>query len=76
MPELNAGIVSSTVRKYFDDIKKIKFIFEIVEVEYDEDEGEWKVICEIQNLYEEDIRTYEVWVNDETGDITDVSQKD
>jgi len=72
MPELNVKDVSLIVREYFDEIKKSKFIFDIISMKLKEDEEIWLVECEITNLFEEEPRQYEVRVDDETGDILDV----
>ena len=74
MPEHSVKSVSLIVRNYFDAIKKTKFIFDVISVKYDEDDNEWTVECEVSNVFEEEPRQYTVIVDDETGDITDVSE--
>ncbi len=58
MGELTVREVSIIVRKYFDDIKRAKFIFDIVSVELD-DAGEWYVKCEVANVFDEEPRVYD-----------------
>jgi len=74
MPKLNVKDVSLIVREYFDEIKKSKFIFDIISVELEEDEEVWSVECEITNVFEEEPRQYEIMVDDETGDILNVCE--
>ena len=74
MPELNAKEASTIVRQYFDDIKKTKFIFDISSVNFDEDEEIWIIECEVANIFDETPRYYHITVDDETGDILDVSE--
>jgi hypothetical protein len=76
MPNLNAKKVSSIVREYFDDIKKSKFIFDIIRVEYDDDDKDWEIACEITNLFDEEPRQYVIHIDDDTGDIIDVSEEE
>ncbi len=64
--------VSLIVREYFDSIKKIKFLFDVGNVEFKREEGVWTVECEIVNLFDEEPIFYEITVQDETGDILDV----
>ena len=73
MSELTVREVLIIVWKYFDDIKRAKFIFDIVSVELD-DNGEWHVKCEVANVFDEEPHVYEVYVDDETGEITDVAE--
>ena len=73
MPELTVKGVSLIVRDYFDDIKRTKFIFDITKVEMETDD-EWLVYCEVANVFDEEPRSYVVRVEDETGEITDVSK--
>jgi len=65
--------VSLIVRDYFDEIKRTKFIFDIIKVEMETVE-EWLVYCEVGNVFDEQPRSYLVRVEDETGEITDVSE--
>lgn len=76
MPDRTVKEVSAIVRQYFDDIKKSKFIFDIVRVEFDENEEEWEVECEISNVFEEEPRHYLIHVDDDTGEILDVSEEE
>jgi hypothetical protein len=76
MPNLTVKEVSKTVREYFDEIKKSKFIFDIVSVKLDEDEDVWDVYCEVSNVFDEGPRFYTVSVDDDTGDIIDVQETD
>ena len=74
MSKSNVNDVSRIVRNYFDEIKQIKYFFEVISVNYDEDDEAWEVVCSIQNLFQEDPREYIVHVDDGTGDILDVEQ--
>jgi len=76
MPNSTVKTVSGIVRKYFDDIKKSKFIFDIVRVEFDEDNGDWEIECEVSNVFEEEPRHYIIHVDDDTGEILDVSEEE
>ncbi len=76
MPNLNIRTVSKMVREYFDDIKKSKFIFDVISVEFDEEEDEWEMKCEISNVFEEDPRRYTVTVDDDTKEIVDVCESE
>lgn len=62
------------VREYFESIKKIKFIFDVRSVKFDETENNWIIICDIQNVFDEEPISYEILVDDETGDILDVEE--
>ena len=72
MPNLNAREVSRTVREYFDEIKKSKFLFDVVFVEYDTDEGHWDISCDLANVFDEEPRRYIITVGDESGEILSV----
>ena len=74
MPSLTVKKVSTIVRDYFDAVKRSKFIFDVVSVDYEEDE--WEVLCEVSNVFDEEPRTYSVTVDDESGEITNVSEPD
>lgn len=74
MSNLTVKEVSKIIREYFDDIKKSKFIFDVISIEYDEDEDEWDMECEISNVFDEEPRHYRVTVDDDTGEILDVSE--
>ena len=74
MTELTAKEVSTIVRDYFDDIKKSKFIFDIIKVEIDDAEEIWEIECEVSNLFQEAPRHYIIHVEDESGEILDVSE--
>ena len=67
---------SKIVREYFDEIKKSKFIFDVVTVKHDEDKDVWEVYCEVSNVFDEEPRSYKVSVDDDTGDIIDVQETD
>jgi len=73
MPELTVKEVSLIVRNYFDEIKKTRFIFDITKVEM-ETQDEWSVYCEVANVFDDRPRSYVVRIEDETGEITDVSE--
>ncbi|TET89280.1 MAG: hypothetical protein E3J35_10335 [Methanomassiliicoccales archaeon] len=76
MTNLNVKEVSKMVREYFDEIKKSKFIFDVISVEYDDEEDAWTVSCEVANVFDEEPRHYEVKVDDETEEISDVREID
>lgn len=71
MPNLTVRKVSTIVRDYFDEVKRSKFIFDVRTVSYDEDE--WKVLCEVSNVFDEEPRVYMVIV-DESGEISDLRE--
>ena len=71
MPNLTVKKVSTIVRDYFDEVKRSKFIFDVRTVSYDEDE--WKVLCEVSNVFDEEPRVYRVIV-DESGEISDLRE--
>lgn len=71
---MDAREATKVVRDYFDSIKKIKFIFDVRDVTFDEEEGVWIVACDVQNIFEEGPISYEVGVDDETGDIEYVEE--
>lgn len=74
MPNLNAKEVSTMVREYFDEIKKSKFIFDVSSVNFDEDEDIWVVSCEVANVFDDAPRQYEVTVDDEEEEISDIKE--
>lgn len=71
---MDAREATKIVREYFESIKKIKFIFDVRSVKFDETENEWIITCEIQNVFDEEPISYEILVDDETGDILDVEE--
>lgn len=76
MPNLTVKKVSTIVRDYFDEVKRSKFIFDVVSVSLDEHEDEWEVLCAVSNVFDEEPRVYSVTVDDESGEISDVSETD
>lgn len=74
MPNLNVKEVSKMVREYFDEIKKSKFIFDVISVDFDEDDDFWVVTCEVANVFDEEPRRYEVTVDDKDEEISDVKE--
>lgn len=73
-PNLTVTKVSTIVRDYFDSVKRSKFIFDVVSVDYFEETDEWEVLCEVSNVFDEEPRVYSVFVDDESGEITHVSE--
>ena len=71
---MDAKEATLVVREYFESIKKIKFIFDVRSVEFDDSESMWVVTCDVQNVFEEEPISYEVGVDDETGDIQYVEE--
>ncbi len=71
---MDAREATRIVREYFDSIKKIKFIFDVRNVEFDESESMWEITCDVQNVFEEEPISYNVGVDDETGDILYVEE--
>ena len=71
---MDATEATLAVREYFESIKKIKFIFDVRNVSYDEEEDEWIVECDVQNVFDEEPISYEIAVSDETGDILYVEE--
>jgi len=70
---MDAKEATQLVREYFDSIKKIKFIFDVRNVNLDKD-NTWIVECDVQNLFDEEPISYEVAIDDETGDILHVEE--
>lgn len=62
------------VREYFDSIKKIRFVFDVRSVKFDSDNNGWIITCDILNLFDNEPISYEIVVDDETGDILDVEE--
>lgn len=74
MPNLNVKQASKMVREYFDEIKKSKFIFDVISVDFDEDDDTWVVTCQVANVFDEEPRQYEVTVDDNDEEISDVKE--
>ena len=72
MSNLNAQKATEIVRKYFDSVKKIKYLFEPINAVQNGD-GVWVVECEIQNIFDKKPKHYKVLIDDKTGDILEVS---
>jgi hypothetical protein len=71
---MNAKDAAIAARKYFEETKSlIKFIFETVSVKKEGDN--WIVICTVQDLFEEEAKSYRIIVSDE-GEIMDVEKID
>ena len=75
MQKQNVQKITNIVRKYFDDIKKIKYLFEVEDVSFNDQDNVWYVHCSIQNLFEKENIEYVVKVSDD-GDILNVNKKD
>jgi hypothetical protein len=71
---MDAREATKVVRDYFDSIKKIKFIFDVRDVTFDENEGIWIITCDVQNVFGEEPISYEVGVDPDTGDIEYVEE--
>lgn len=74
---MDAKEATRVVREYFESIKKIKFMFEVRNVEKKSElfeEDIWVIKCIIQNVFEEEPISYEVGVVDKTGDILYVKE--
>ena len=74
MANLDARKATTIVRNYFDEIKKVKFFFDVSDVTYDEDEEAWIVNCQINNLFDDEPIYYRITVDDENGDIEYVEE--
>lgn len=70
MPNLTVKKVSTIVRDYFDEVKRSKFIFDVLSVSRDEG---WEVLCEVSNVFDEEPRICRVIV-DESGEISDLRE--
>ena len=69
---MDAREVSKLVLDYFQSIKQIKFLFEVETVEKKSgivDDEVWIVTCNILNVFDTIPKTFEVEVNDATGDF-------
>lgn len=71
---MDAKEATMAVREYFENIKKIKFFFEVKNVNLDESNKKWSVICVIQNVFEEIPHSFKVGVDNKTGDILYVTE--
>ncbi|MDP3104669.1 MAG: hypothetical protein Q8M95_08680 [Candidatus Methanoperedens sp.] len=71
---MDAKEATKAVREYFESIKKIKFIFDVRNVRYDDEDDAWTVECEVQNVFDEEPISYEIGVSDETGEILYVEE--
>lgn len=70
---MDAKEVTKSVLDYFQSIKQIKFSFEVKKVEKitgTSDDETWIVTCDILNLFDDTPKTFEIGVNDATGDFT------
>lgn len=76
MPEHTVREVSKTVREYFDEINKSKFIFDVVSVEFNKEEELWEISCEVSNVFDEEPRSYTITVDEESGGILDVHEEE
>ncbi len=71
---MDAKEATMVVREYFESIKKIKFIFDVRNVELEASTNVWIITCEVQNVFDEEPISYEVGVENETGDILYVEE--
>lgn len=71
---MDAKEATMIVREYFDSIKKIKFVFDVRNVDFDESDNTWTITCDVWNVFEEEPVSYKVGVDDETGDILYVEE--
>ncbi len=69
---MDAKEATGAVRQYFDAIKKTKFFFDVKSTTLDD--GVWIVKCVVTNPFDEEPHSYEVEVEDETGDILNVEE--
>jgi len=76
MPKRTVKEVSTIVRDYFDSVKKSKFIFDVLDVVFDEEDDEWSVECQVSNVFKESPITYLVSVDDESGEIVEVEAQE
>lgn len=67
---MDAKEATMVVREYFESTKKIRFIFDVKNVE--KIKNNWSIKCNVQNLFEEKPFSYEVLVDDETGNILEI----
>ena len=66
---MDAKEATEIVREYFESIKKMKFIFDVRSVTFDETENGWIITCDLQNVFDFEPISYEILVDDKTGDI-------
>lgn len=66
---MDAKQATMAVRDYFESVKKIKFFFEVSNAELDITKEKWTVICKIQNVFEDIPHSFDVGVDNKTGDI-------
>lgn len=69
---MDAKEVTKLVLDYFQNIKQVRFSFDVKEVEKKSgifDDDTWIITCNILNLFDTIPKTFEVGVNDATGDF-------
>ena len=66
---MDAKKATEIVREYFESIKKMKFIFDVRSATFDETENGWIITCDLQNVFDFEPISYEILVDDKTGDI-------
>lgn len=71
---MDAKEATKAVREYFESIKKIKFIFDVRNVRYDDEDDAWTVECDVQNVFDEEPISYEIGVSNETAEILYVEE--
>jgi hypothetical protein len=72
---MDAKEVALVAKNYFADTKSTRyFLFDAPNVR--KMNGQWKVGCEIKELFEEGIQKFEITINDKDGAILDVKRLD
>jgi hypothetical protein len=72
MDAKDAAIVA---KRYFEETKNTKyFLFDAPNVT--RQNGQWKVNCEVKELFEEGVKKFEIIIDDKDGAILDVKRLD
>ena len=72
---MDAKDAALIAKKYFDETKNTRyFLFDAPEVR--KLNGQWMVICEIRELFEESVKKFEITVDNQEGIILDVKKLD
>lgn len=72
---MDAKEAAVLAKKYFEETKSTAyFIFDVANVK--KTNGQWKVDCEIKELFEQGVKKFEITIDDKDGAILDVKRLD
>ncbi len=72
---MDAKDAALIAKKYFEETKNtMYFLFDAPEVQ--RQNGQWKVVCEIRELFIESVKKFEITIDDQDGTILDVKKLD